>query len=172
MLPGGAGSGRLSLCLVRRGRFRGRSWPGGLSRNWGWFRNSGSGGGDGAAFACDVADAGGGDEEFEGEAVGGEAKRLHKVLAQSFAGMNRGHGEVWLLHGIPFSDNRRFLHRGRQVPASGKNSPLAVDADGVLADPAAGERLQAVARNHAQIGQDSRSVELIELPLGRMGHAL
>ncbi len=73
---------------------------------------------------------------------------------------------------VPFSDNRRVLHRGRQVPASGKNSPLAVDADGVLADPAAGERLQAVARNHAQIGQDSRSVELIELPLGRMGHAL
>jgi hypothetical protein len=52
------------------------------------------------------------------------------------------------------------------------NPPLVIDPDAVLPEPVAGQSLEAVAGNRAQIGELRSGMNVVQLPLCRCGDTL
>jgi len=121
-------------------------------------------GGDGALAMHDLADAHGRDAQVLRHAALAESERLHKVLKQHFAWMNGWEGRhrecslrvvVHDLHVV-----------GAPAVPDEADSPLGVDANGVLAGAISAKLLQAIARRRAQVAKVLGVVQVQQLAPG------
>ncbi len=106
-------------------------------------------GADAALLMANFTDPHGGYADVLGQPVLADAHRLQKLLQENFAGMNGGK--------IPHDNTSMIVDDFNMMNAVimplEANPPLAVDADRVLTGAVTAQRLQAVGRWYAKVGQ-------------------
>src|SRR3989338_8542988 len=105
----------------------------------------GSIGANATALVHNFTNPGGGNTKFQRQLVDGEAERLHEILPENFAGVDRrqerlSHDALFLMIICDF----HFV--GVATTPDKADSPLVVDSNRVLPFPVASQRLQLISR--------------------------